>query len=42
LVLVIFKIVLSERAKKDLKKIPRHVIDKLDGWVIAKGNAQFD
>lgn len=31
--MVIFKAVLSERAKKSLRKYPIRIVDKLEGWV---------
>lgn len=30
---MIFKVVISERAKKDLRKQPVYIADKLEGWV---------
>lgn len=32
---MIFRVVVSERAKKDLKKVPSYIVDKFDGWVDA-------
>lgn len=31
----IFKVVLSESAKRDLKKVPKHIAVKLYGWIEA-------
>ncbi len=30
---VIYKVVVSERAKRDLKRYPIRIADKLEGWV---------
>lgn len=30
---VIHKVVISERAKRDLRKQPVHIADKLEGWI---------
>ena len=32
---MIYKVVISDRAKKDLRKHPAHIADKLEGWVQA-------
>lgn len=32
---MIFKVSVSERAKKDLRKVPNYIVDKFDGWVEA-------
>ena len=31
--MAIFNVALSEKAKKNLKKIPIHIVDKLDVWI---------